>query len=91
MEECNCNICKEYQNGIVCTFCDDGSEFERMSKGDKIRAMSDEELAEFLFKVNAASKHCMTEEGDCKWEDYPTHDKGCKDCFLEWLKSEVKE
>lgn len=61
-----------------------------MTQGDKIRSMSDEELAEFFLKVNIAyAEPCMTGESDCVWEDYPTHDKGCKDCFLEWLKSEV--
>lgn len=64
---------------------------KRITNAERIRAMTDEELAEFLLKVNVASEPCMTDEGNCKWEDYPTHDKGCKDCFLEWLKSEVKE
>ena len=47
-------------------------------------------MAEFLVKVNGTIKDCMT-IGDCKWENYPTPDKGCKDCFLEWLQAEVKE
>ena len=51
--------------------------------------MGVEELAEFLIKVNTAyAEPCMTGEKGCKWEDYPTHDKGCKDCFEEWLESE---
>ena len=59
---------------------------------DRIHAMSVEELAEFLLKVNAAHEEpCMTDGGDCKWKDYLTYDKGCKDCFSEWLKSEVKK
>ena len=61
------------------------------SNADKIRGMSDEELAEFLLKVSSAyAEPCMTGESDCKWEDYPTHDKGCKNCFLEWLQSEAE-
>lgn len=61
-----------------------------MNNGDRIRAMSNEELAEFLLKVNTAySESCMMGEKVCKWEDYPTHGKGCKDCFEEWLESEV--
>lgn len=59
--------------------------------GNKIRSMTDEEMAEFLLKVNTAyAEPCMIGEKDCKWEDYPTHDKGCKDCFLDWLQSEVE-
>lgn len=62
-----------------------------ITNADRIRSMTDEELAEFLLKVNSAyAMPCMTDEKDCKWEDYPTHDKGCKDCFLDWLQSEVE-
>ena len=66
--------------------------FKKMTNADRIRNMTDEELAKFLFNVNSAyAEPCMTGiyGHTCKWEDYPTHDKGCKDCFLEWLKSEV--
>lgn len=66
--------------------------FKPKTNADRIRSMSNEELAKFLFNVNSAyAEPCMTGEygHTCKWEDYPTHDKGCKDCFLEWLKSEV--
>ena len=65
---------------------------EPMTNADRIRNLTDEELAEFLVKVNTAyAQPCMISGGDCKWEDYPTRDKGCKDCFLEWLQAEVKE
>lgn len=60
-----------------------------MTNYQKIKGMSVEELAEFLLKINTAyAQPCMTGETDCKWEDYPTHDKGCNDCFKEWLESE---
>lgn len=60
-----------------------------MKNYEKIKGMSVEELTEFLVKVNTAyAEPCMTGEEVCKWEDYPTHDKGCKDCFKEWLESE---
>ena len=63
-----------------------------MTNYEKIKGMSVEELAEFLLKVNTAyAEPCMTGETDCKWEDYPMHDKGCKDCFKEWLESECDE
>lgn len=61
------------------------------TNADRIRSMSDEELSEFLLKVNTENEQpCMIDGGDCKWEDYPTRDKGCKDCFLEYLRKEVK-
>ena len=50
---------------------------------DRIRAMSDEELADFL-------KRYMS----CGFCDARDRTNGCKDCeelLLQWLKSEVKE
>lgn len=65
---------------------------KKQTNADRIRSMTDEELAEFLLKVqNAYAEPCMTGDGVCKWEDYPTHDKGCKDCFKEWLQQETEE
>lgn len=59
---------------------------------DKVRNMTTDELAEFLLKVNCAyAEDCMLGIADCKWEDYPTHDKGCKDCFKEWLQKEYED
>lgn len=68
-----------------------GKDTNVTTNADFIRNMNDEELAEFLLKVNTANEQpCMIDGGDCKWEDYPTRDKGCKDCFLEYLRKEVK-
>ena len=54
--------------------------------------MTDEELAEFLLKVNTAyAEPCMLSGGDCKWENDPTRNKGCKDCFLEYLQSKAEQ
>lgn len=70
-----------------CRMC--GKDSKKRTNADRIRNMTNEELAEFLLKVNTAyAEPCMTGEKDCKWEDYPTHDKGFKDCFEEWLESE---
>lgn len=83
-----CKRCKNYTENAECVDCQPNY---KTSKADKIRSMDDEELAEFLLKVNTAyAESCMTGEKDCKWEDYPTHDKDCKDCFLDWLQSEVE-
>lgn len=62
-----------------------------MTNADRIGNMSNDELADFLLKVNCAySEPCMTGEESCKWEDYPDHSKGCKDCFKEWLEREAE-
>lgn len=86
MAEWNCNICKEYQSGIACTYCDDGSEFERMNNADRIRSMSDEELAGFLDEFDSVSGCDMCSvRGNCHAES------NCIEGFLGWLKSEAKE
>lgn len=75
------------QNCSDCRMC--GKKVKKKTNADRIRNMTNEELAEFLLKVNTAySEPCMTGEKDCKWEDFPTHDNGCKNCFKEWLESE---
>ena len=57
----------------------------RKTNADRIRAMTDEELAEYICKV-------QYREGDvCP----PTHncavDKACVKCWLDWLKEEASE
>ena len=55
----------------------------KRSQADKIRSMSDEELAEFIasgFPSDACKNH-----GDCD-DGMP-----CSECVLEWLKLEVDE
>lgn len=82
---------KDWKHQWVCHKCGRTKPlYESMTNADRIRSMSDEELAEFFLKVSIVyAESCMTGESDCVWEDYPTHDKGCKDCFLEWLESEA--
>lgn len=65
-----------------------------MTNADKIRAMTDEELANFLYRFNDIDekvKFC-TNKKVCidlldKGDTLP--DEWCKECLLEWLKSEV--
>ena len=88
-----CKYEKESPDSKYCLGCKQNAidKYTPMTNADAIRNMSDEELAEFLLKVNSAyAEPCMLSGGDCKWEDYPTRDKGCKDCFLEYLRKEVE-
>ena len=73
-----CNNCKTELE--LCCYCDDGSQFKPKSNADKIREMSDEELAEFLrnYRGNPCD-YCL----GC--------DDSCRVNTLKWLKSEVKE
>lgn len=57
---------------------------KQQTQADKIRSMSNEELAEFLNSMNA----CPI-EGDLCLHQFD--DVQCNQCILDWLKSEVKE
>lgn len=79
MAKWNCNTCKKQNNEAICFRCKDGSEYIKQTNADKIRAMSDEELAEFLHNyVNHTCLYC----------------KGCgSSCVehnLKWLQSEAE-
>lgn len=54
-----------------------------MTNGDRIRAMSDEELAE-LFR-HLCCPYLLGAKVGCNAKN-----KGCFDCWLDWLKQEVK-
>lgn len=73
-EECLDDIDKE----IVC------NGFEGMTNADRIRSMTDEELAEFMdtdcYKLMEFNRGCPHK---------PNNGVSCKDCYLNWLKSEV--
>ena len=58
---------------------------QKQTNADRIRNMTDEELAEFLDKFDSTCGMCI-HQGKC----YVMNSK-CRDGFLQWLKSEVKE
>ena len=77
MESKECMGCK--QNAV--------DKYKRMTQADRIRSMSDEELAEFIRELNEC---CLAGEGmvDC------SNNTDCIDCkgvVLEWLQQEVEE
>ena len=80
MAEYNCINCKygnttdDYEH---CGNCDKGSEFVKITNADRIRAMSDEELAEWLTKITNDAQLDARTKCDYQW--------------AEWLKSEAKE
>lgn len=55
--------------------------FEPITNADRIRAMSDEELAKFI--ASAAIAGCPEQGRDCR--------ESCAICFLEWLKQSAEE
>ena len=64
------------------SFCDPDCKDKHPSNADRIRAMTDEELAEFLNDV--AGDYCSPLIGKCLADN-------CKDCLMKWLKQEVAE
>lgn len=76
-----------------CTFCDamiheshpDIRFKERQTNADRIRQMSDEELAKWLWNLC-----CIEEPFECPALNHPTKNVDCKMIWLDWLKEEVK-
>ena len=77
---CNCQHNSSPRDNEPCCRCDN-----RKTNADRIRNMSDEELAEFL-AYNAYCEECYVEEDDSCC--YPGGT--CKQKHLEWLQSEAE-
>ena len=72
-----CKVCANADNEY-CFACDEGSQFVPMTNGDRIRAMSDEELASLLQPICPPIPHCP---------DEPPHN--CRKCVFNWLRQEA--
>ena len=84
--EMNCASCKyAIFNMFVepCCNCNEGSEFKPKTNADRIRSMTDEELAELLEGCICPKSHCPDID-----RDTPTDKMRCTKCWLEWLKQE---
>lgn len=60
-------------------------EEKKMTNADRIRSMTDEELAEFIGSTNSTIP-C----GTCPVE-LANDENGCVECILKWLQAEVEE
>ena len=83
-----CRKCRHVDSWEKCEKCYEGCNFEGNTNGNKIRAMSDEELAEFLDIVEQDGIESQYSGVPC---DCCTEKTECCSCWKEWLKSEVKE
>ena len=77
-----CDSCR-YQNDFefhACHICHMEKDMYKPKKtnADRIRAMSDEELA-MVFGEDCADREC------------PEHRESCRKCWLDWLKQEAQE
>ena len=74
---CNCQHNSNSRDSEPCCRCD-----SRQTNADRIRNMSDEELAEFM---SCPYMKDMYDERVHGWHDYD-----CSKCKLEWLQSEAE-
>lgn len=56
-----------------------------MKNGEKIRGMTDEELAKFLSECVDCSTCCFVNPKNCRTEE------SCEKAFFDWLKQPVEE
>lgn len=81
MESCErCKHQNKQEHEEPCVRCTHNAtdNFEPLTNAERIRSMTDEELAKWL---NGFSE-CVIPNGDCL-------SKYCDDCVLKWLKQEV--
>lgn len=62
-----------------------------MTNGDKIRAMTDEELSIFMDKGCASAKYLTCRRTLQRLTNGTCDDRKCRDCWLEWLREEVDD
>lgn len=76
----DCTQCADYER---CAKNEECGMFKQkqMTNADRIRAMSDEELAEKFFLFPCV--HVLDDKVKCK-------DDGCKKCWMRWLREECK-
>lgn len=82
MSERKCDTCRHQDDFWVCDTCIHDEclkdNFEPLTNGDRIRAMTDEELSEFL---SFGTRSCSgVDSDDCSRTD------DCTECRLAWLK-----
>lgn len=58
-----------------------------MTNADRIRAMTDEELAAAMVHIGECGNNCPM-HAYCETRTYP---RACRDTLLEWLQKEVTE
>ena len=58
----------------------------KMTNADRIRSMSDAEIADFLCDIGECDRRCPAKIGDCIFSD-----STCRSAWLDWLKEEVSD
>ena len=92
MEHDGCKLCKYEKCSMEskeCMGCKQNAvdKYTRMTQADRIRSMSDEELAEIIGILAESNEDCAK----CPAVSDKFLCKTCKEGILEWLQSEVEE
>ena len=97
MKNIKCRNCFFYRNEWCEKIVDspdpeearDCNYFREMTNADRIRAMSDEELAGFLMKLMHNNIQCF---GEGMFPYHPcTQEQNCKQCGIDWLQQPAAE
>ena len=84
-----CEFYSDYGKGIV-SYCDfDDCEEKKPSNADRIRAMSDDELAEWM-ATKVTCMRCPVDLSVCQ-NAYYDKDGKCDRILLDWLKAPVED
>lgn len=84
--ECGNERCFAKRYGLFAEkTCQNFTEPKLQTNADRIRGMTDEELAEYIDLHTAEAMWCNAPPDDC-----PPHET-CELCILDWLKSPVEE
>ncbi len=62
-----------------------------MTRGDRFRNMTDEQLVEFAFDtgIDDQLEFCQNKEECSENEDLNIPEENCKQCMLEWLQEDL--
>ena len=84
----NENYCYDGNHQLTRDGCADNGwcAYSPMTNADRIRAMSDEELAEFISEQRMSFRCMLSKDDGCIIPDM-----SCKECWLSWLKSPLEE
>lgn len=81
----------QYRGSICAALRDEHGLGDPLTNADKIRQMTDEELADFWpIGICPQNRSCFRQGiryTECPGEEIPS----CTDCWLDWLKQEVKD
>lgn len=80
----NKNYCIWNKDEIINCISNDYPNFREMTNADRIRNMTDEELAEILHSLKNKCGDCPVAKSSIFCSTFPT----CKDAWLAWLRQE---